>query len=132
MTMLAAALLAALGASIFFTHRDIRRRRRHIEGIVNARANFSDSALRAEFGAQAHEWPQQKRALHDIARALSLPAAKLRADDDAAFLEAQHWCINDRLLEFEWFIAHRASGKTARGSVTTLGQLVRLLAQLGY
>ncbi len=116
---------------------DARRRRRRILKALNAREDFADPRMRAEFGASLDEWGAQQRALHDIAHTLKLPAAKLRAGDALDFLTNQNWHMNDALLEFEFFIKqniHRAVPENIppRHTLETLGQLVRLLAQLGY
>ena len=68
---------------------------------MNATAYFLMAALaytlKLAFALDRRD-ARQRRALHNIARALALPPAKLRADDAIDFLQNQHWSMNDRLL----------------------------------
>ena len=88
--------------------------------------------LRVEFGAGIEEWPEQLRALKDVAKALSLCHAQLRPEDDLSFLSTSHELSGDKLLEFECFIKRHAAAKDSLGDVRDVGGLIRLLAQLGY
>ncbi|MBR4877249.1 MAG: hypothetical protein IKU14_06030 [Rhodocyclaceae bacterium] len=112
--------------------RAVRAHRRQIERVVNSREKLADDLLREQFQAEAAEWAAQLRALKDVAKALSLCYARLRPEDDLGFLANQHALSGDALLEFEHFIARRAKGKDGFAQVRNVGDLVRLLAQLGY
>ena len=122
-------LLLAVGWRI---GREVRAHRRQIESVVNSREKLSDDALREVFQAGAAEWAAQLRALKDVAGALSLCYARLRPEDDLGFLSNQHALSGDALLEFEHFIVQRAKGKDGLPDVRNVGELIRLLAQLGY
>ena len=112
--------------------RDIKKHGRKIEDLLGKREPLSDECLRVEFGAGIDEWPEQLRALKDVAKALSLPYAQLRPADDLTFLSENHELSGDRLLEFEYFIMKHAKEKGDLESVRDVAGLIRRLAQLGY
>ena len=112
--------------------RDIKKHRRKIEDLLGKREPLSDECLRVEFGAGIEEWPEQLRALKDVAKALSVCHAQLRPEDDLSFLSTSHELSGDKLLEFEFFIKRHATTKDSLGNVRDVGGLIRLLAQLGY
>ena len=130
-TMLVLAVLAVLAVGVR-VGREVRARRHQVEEAVGGREKLADDLLRATFGASRAEWPAQLRALRDVGEALSLCYAQLRPEDDVGFLANQHELSGDALLEFEHFIARRAKGKDGFAQVRNVGDLVRLLAQLGY
>ena len=131
--MKTAAMLVALFLLLTWCFgRAVRAHRRQIEKVVNSREKLADDLLREQFQAEAAEWAAQLRALKDVAKALSLCYARLRPEDDLGFLANQHALSGDALLEFEHFIARRAKGKDGFAQVRNVGDLVRLLAQLGY
>lgn len=130
-TMLVLAVLAALAVGVR-VGREVRARRHQVEEAVGGREKLADDLLRATFGASRAEWPAQLRALRDVGEALSLCYAQLRPEDDVGFLANPHELSGDALLELEHFIVQRAKGKDGLPDIRNVGELIRVLAQLGY